>query len=47
MVKPQLLPKSLAMKELPPGLVAAAENKKPADHATGRKMFDVIRSDIN
>ncbi len=47
----QLMPchPSRFLKELPPELVedADARDKKPVDHATGKKMFDVLRSAIN
>jgi len=45
----QLMPchPSRFLKELPAELVEDAENKKPVDHATGKKLFDVIRSAIN
>jgi len=46
----QLMPchPSRFLKELPPDLVETEgdRNKKPVDHATGKKMFDVIRSAI-
>jgi DNA helicase II / ATP-dependent DNA helicase PcrA len=45
----QLMPchPSRFLKELPPDLVETEENKKPVDHATGKKMFDVLRDAIN
>jgi superfamily I DNA/RNA helicase len=44
----QLLPchPSRFLKELPADLVETEENKKPVDHAIGKKMFDVIRNAI-
>ena len=34
------------LKELPPDLIETQDDKKPVDRATGKKMFDVIRSAI-
>jgi superfamily I DNA/RNA helicase len=46
----QLMPchPSRFLKELPPDLVEddATRDKKPVDHAAGKKMFDVIRRAI-
>ncbi len=45
----QLIPchPSRFLKELPLELLEDAEDKKPVDHVTGKKMFEVIRSAIN